>query len=181
MAGEWTQHQQLRPVRLQDLRQLLRFVGCNLVQCPRLSLRLQNLVRSPPTPSSEQSLMPDMSGVPSSASWGRDLSYCHGAPAQLDLTRSSAPAGVQVLPASSQAQTRTISSKLANKGFVLNGFCLLRCSESFGFSCSRPVAFGTRRGHANHQCPTCHPPVVCCVFSGCSSAQAYRLFQVPAP
>ena len=117
--------------------------------------------RSPPAPSSEQQLMPDMSGVPSAA-WGRDLGYCHGCPVALlgsvgldgELPPMQEYRCFQPLR---RNRPRTISAKLANKGFSLNGFCLLNCSEACGFACSRPVAFGTRRGHAHHQCPTCHP------------------------
>ena len=117
--------------------------------------------RSPQVPSSEHLLMPEMAGVPAEA-WGRDLGYCHGAPAALVGTVGlegdlpPMPAYRCFLPLR-RHRLRTIAASLARKGFQLDGFCLLRCSESCGFSCSRPVAFETRRGHANHQSPSCHP------------------------
>ena len=117
--------------------------------------------RTPPVPNLEQQLMPNMSGVPS-ASWGRDLSFCHGAPVALlevvgldgDLPPMEAYRCFRPLR---RHRPRTVSVSLSRRGFSLNGFCLLNCSQSCGFACSRPVAFGTKRGHANHECPTCHP------------------------
>ena len=84
--------------------------------------------RSPPAPSSERELMPDMTAVPSAA-WGRELGYCHGAPVALlgcvgldgDLPPMQEFRCFQPLR---RHRPRTISAKLAHKGFVLNGFCL---------------------------------------------------------
>ena len=117
--------------------------------------------RTPQAPNLEQQLMPNMTGVPST-SWGRDLSFCHGAPVALlevvgldgDLPPMDAYRCFRPLRSS---RPRTVSASLARRGFSLNGFCLLNCSHACGFACSRPVAFGTRRGHANHECPSCHP------------------------
>ena len=82
--------------------------------------------RTPPAPNSEQQLMPNMSAVPST-SWGRDISFCHGAPVALldvvgldgDLPPMEAYRCFRPLR---RSRPRTIAAPLARRGFSLNGF-----------------------------------------------------------
>ena len=112
-------------------------------------------------PASEMDLMPNMTGLPSEA-WARDIGFCHGAPAALvgtvGLEGDLPPrAEYQCFLPLRRHRPRTIAASLGRRGFRLDAYCLLHCCNSCGFSCSRPVAFGTLRGHSHHECPACHP------------------------